>query len=157
MVMGTVQQLLKDVDWGNLDLLIIDMPPGTGDAHLTISQQVNLSGAIIVSTPQDIALIDARKGLNMFKKMGVPVLGIIENMSFFCCPACGTNTPIFSTNGAAQEAEKLEVPFLGKIPIELAIRESADEGLPVMLKDHHPHIQNIYGEMSRKIWKQLEA
>ena len=117
MVVSALTQMLRDVTWGDLDVLVIDMPPGTGDVQLTMAQQVPLAGAIIVSTPQDLALIDARKGLNMFRKVDVPVLGIIENMSFFVCPKCGERSDIFGHGGAKLEAEKLGIPFLGGVPL----------------------------------------
>ena len=130
MVQSALQQMLRDVDWGELDFLVVDLPPGTGDAQLTMAQQVPLAGAVIVSTPQDIALIDARKGLKMFRKVNVPVLGIIENMSYFVCPHCGDRTDIFSHGGARRTAEKLGIDFLGEIPLDLAIREETDAGRP---------------------------
>src|SRR3981081_4912629 len=126
MVMSALQQMLRDVDWGELDIMIVDMPPGTGDVQLTMAQQVPLAGAIIVSTPQDIALIDARKGLNMFRKVDVPVLGIIENMSYFICPHCGGRSDIFAHGGAGQEAEKNEVPFFGEGPLVFGIPHTRD-------------------------------
>ncbi len=122
MVMSALQQMLRDVSWGELDIMIVDMPPGTGDAQLTMAQQVALAGAVIVSTPQDIALIDARKGLAMFQKVDVPVLGIIENMSYFLCPHCGERSDIFSHGGARREAERLGTDFLGEVPLDMAIR-----------------------------------
>ncbi len=133
MVMSALQQMLRDVDWGELDVMVVDMPPGTGDAQLTMAQQVPLAGAVIVSTPQDIALLDARKGLNMFRKVDVPVLGIIENMSYFLCPHCGERTDIFSHGGARSEAERLGVDFLGEVPLDIAIRETSDDGTPIVL------------------------
>ena len=140
MVMSALQQLLRDVNWGALDFMIVDLPPGTGDAQLTMAQQVPLAGAVIVSTPQDIALIDARKGLNMFRKVDVPVLGIIENMSYFACPNCGHVTHIFSHGGAREEAERLGVEFLGEVPLDMAIRETSDQGRPiVMSQPDSPH------------------
>ena len=123
MVMGAVQQMLRDVAWGELDCLVVDMPPGTGDAQLTLAQNVPLAGAVIVSTPQDLALIDARRGIAMFNKVDVPVLGIVENMSYFVCPHCGERTDIFAHGGARHEAEKLGVPFLGEVPLAMTIRE----------------------------------
>ncbi len=135
MVMSALQQMLRDVAWGELDMMIVDMPPGTGDAQLTLAQQVSLAGAVIVSTPQDIALLDARRGLAMFNKVNVPVLGIIENMSYFLCPHCGERSDIFSHGGARREAERLGTDFLGEVPLDLAIRETSDAGTP----DHrHP-------------------
>ncbi len=137
MVQSALTQMLNDSEWAPLDVLVIDMPPGTGDAQLTISQRVPLRGAVIVSTPQDLALIDARKGLAMFNKTQVPVLGIIENMSMFICPACGHETHIFGHGGARAEAKKLAVPFLGEIPLVPAIRETSDAGIPIVVKSPH--------------------
>jgi ATP-binding protein involved in chromosome partitioning len=132
MVMGALEQLMGQVAWGPLDIMIVDMPPGTGDAQLTMSQRVPLAGAVIVSTPQDVALIDARRGVRMFEKVNVPVLGLIENMSFFCCPNCGHRTDIFGHGGAEAEAARLGVEFLGGLPLKLAIRELADAGTPIV-------------------------
>ena len=131
MVMGALEQMLGQVDWGALDILVVDMPPGTGDAQLTMAQRVKLAGAVIVSTPQDIALIDARRGVRMFEKVSVPVLGIVENMSFFCCPACGHRAEIFGHGGARAEAARLGAPFLGEVPLLLEIRSGSDAGTPV--------------------------
>jgi ATP-binding protein involved in chromosome partitioning len=140
MVQSALTQMLRDVNWGDLDVLIVDMPPGTGDAQLTMAQQVPLSGAVIVSTPQDIALLDARKGLNMFRKVDVPVFGIVENMSVFVCPDCGSRHEIFGHGGAKAEAERLGVPFLGDVPLHLAIRETGDAGTPVVAAEpDSPH------------------
>ena len=133
MVMGALEQMLRDVEWGRLDILVVDMPPGTGDAQLTMAQRVPLAGAVIVSTPQDIALLDARKGLNMFRKVDVPVLGIVENMSTFICPNCGHQTDIFGHGGARAEAERLGCDFLGEIPLDMAIRVTSDLGKPIVI------------------------
>jgi ATP-binding protein involved in chromosome partitioning len=130
MVQSAIQQMVGDVEWGELDVLVVDLPPGTGDAQLTMAQRVPLAGAVIVSTPQDIALLDARKALNMFRKVDVPVLGIIENMSYFLCPSCGHRAEIFSHGGARATAEKYGVDFLGEIPLDLTIREHTDAGRP---------------------------
>jgi ATP-binding protein involved in chromosome partitioning len=132
MVISALTQMLREVEWGVLDIMVVDMPPGTGDAQLTMAQQVPLKGAVIVSTPQDLALIDARRGISMFKRVNVPVLGIVENMSYFLCPQCGTRTDIFSHGGARHEAERLGVPFLGEVPLHMEIREKSDAGLPVV-------------------------
>jgi ATP-binding protein involved in chromosome partitioning len=132
MVMSAITQMLRDVDWGTLDVLVVDMPPGTGDAQLTLAQTVPLRGAVIVSTPQDLALIDARRGLAMFTKVNVPVLGIVENMSYFQCPQCGTRSDIFGHGGARHEAARLGVPFLGEVPLDMAIRATSDAGTPVV-------------------------
>jgi ATP-binding protein involved in chromosome partitioning len=149
--------MLRDVQWGELDVLVVDMPPGTGDAQLTLAQRVALSGAVIVSTPQDIALIDARKGLNMFRKVAVPVLGIVENMSYFLCPKCGERSEIFGHGGAHEEADKMGVPFLGEIPLHLDIRTTSDGGNPIVVsKPDSPHAQ-IYKNIAGRVWKQLSA
>ena len=132
MVMSAITQMLRDVAWGTLDILVVDMPPGTGDAQLTLAQNVPLKGAVIISTPQDLSLIDARRGLAMFKKVNVPVLGIVENMSYFQCPQCGTRSDIFGHGGARHEAERLGVPFLGEIPLHMSIRTTSDAGTPVV-------------------------
>jgi ATP-binding protein involved in chromosome partitioning len=133
MVMGALEQMMSDVEWGDLDMLVVDMPPGTGDAQLTMAQRVALAGAVIVSTPQDLALLDARKGLNMFRKVEVPVLGIVENMSYFLCPKCGERSEIFAHGGAARAAAEFGVPFLGEIPLDISIREGSDNARPVMV------------------------
>ncbi|MEM1376382.1 MAG: iron-sulfur cluster carrier protein ApbC [Pseudomonadota bacterium] len=135
MVISALTQMLREVLWGELDILVVDMPPGTGDAQLTMSQQVPLSGAVIISTPQDIALIDARKGLNMFNKVEVPILGIVENMSYFLCPSCGDRSDIFGHGGAREEAATLGVPFLGEVPLHMDIRANSDGGTPVVTSD----------------------
>jgi ATP-binding protein involved in chromosome partitioning len=132
MVMSALTQMLREVAWGTLDVMVVDMPPGTGDAQLTMAQQVPLKGAVIVSTPQDLALIDARRGIAMFRRVNVPVLGIVENMSTFICPHCGTRSDIFGHGGARREAERLGVPFLGEVPLDIAIRETSDAGSPVV-------------------------
>jgi ATP-binding protein involved in chromosome partitioning len=155
MVISALTQMLKDVAWGELDVLVVDLPPGTGDAQLTMAQQVPLSGAVIVSTPQDLALIDARKGLNMFKRVNVPVLGIIENMSYFLCPKCGHRSDIFSHGGARHEAERLGVPFLGALPLHMAIRETSDAGRPIVVSDPlSPHAK-LYKNIAEVIWASL--
>ena len=153
MVMSALEQMLKDVAWGNLDALVVDMPPGTGDAQLTMSQRVPLAGAVIVSTPQDIALLDARKGLNMFKKVNVPVLGIVENMSTFICPKCGEPTEIFGTGGAKQEALRLGVDFLGGIPLHKDIRTTSDDGTPIVLEFPDSIHSKSYRDIASAIWK----
>ncbi|MGP8171545.1 Mrp/NBP35 family ATP-binding protein [Rhodoblastus sp.] len=135
MVMSALTQLLRDVAWGELDVLVVDMPPGTGDTQLTMAQNVGLAGAVIVSTPQDLALIDARRGIAMFNQVHVPIYGLFENMSYFLCPHCGERTDIFSHGGARAEAEKMNVPFLGEAPLDAAVRETSDAGLPVVAKD----------------------
>ena len=157
MVVSALNNMLRDVDWGELDVLVVDMPPGTGDVQLTMAQQVPLSGAIIVSTPQDLALIDARKGLNMFRKVDVPVLGIIENMSYFVCPKCGERSDIFGHGGAAAEAEKLGIPFLGGVPLHMDIREKSDAGQPVTATAPESVHAQIYRELAAKAWSEVEA
>jgi ATP-binding protein involved in chromosome partitioning len=156
MVMSALSQMLKDVAWGELDVLVVDMPPGTGDAQLTMAQQVPLAGAVIVSTPQDLALIDARKGLNMFRKVDVPVLGIVENMSTFICPHCGGRSDIFAHGGAKSEAERLGVPFLGEVPLTLAIRETSDAGKPVVVSEPDSSAADAYRDIAAKAWAELE-
>jgi len=157
MVMSALQQMLRDVNWGALDVLMVDMPPGTGDAQLTMAQQVPLAGAIIVSTPQDLALLDARKGISMFRKVEVPVLGIVENMSYFLCPHCGGRTEIFAHGGARAEAQRLGVPFLGEVPLDIAIRQTSDGGKPVVVSA--PDSQNalIFRHMATTIAGALGA
>lgn len=155
MVMSAIRQMLWDVAWGELDVLVVDMPPGTGDAQLTLAQQVPLKGVVIVSTPQDLALIDARRGIAMFKKVDVPALGIIENMSYFQCPECGTRSDIFGHGGARHEAERLKVPFLGEIPLHMSIRTSSDEGTPVVESEPDGVHAAIYRAIGAEIKKQL--
>jgi ATP-binding protein involved in chromosome partitioning len=156
MVMSALSQMLKDVAWGELDILVVDMPPGTGDAQLTMAQQVPLAGAVIVSTPQDLALIDARKGLNMFRKVNVPVLGIVENMSTFICPHCGERSDIFGHGGAKSEAARLGVPFLGEVPLTMAIRETSDEGRPVVATDPKSPAAQAYRQIAARAFAELE-
>jgi ATP-binding protein involved in chromosome partitioning len=155
MVMSAIQQMLRDVNWGELDILVVDLPPGTGDAQLTMAQQVPLAGAVIVSTPQDIALLDARKGLNMFRKVDVPVLGIVENMSYFLCPHCHERSDIFSHGGARREAEKLGMEFLGEVPLDIIIRETSDEGRPVVVSHPESEHAKVYRAMARRVWEKV--
>jgi ATP-binding protein involved in chromosome partitioning len=157
MVMSALQQMLRDVAWGELDVLVVDMPPGTGDAQLTMAQQVPLAGAVIVSTPQDIALLDARKGLNMFRKVDVPVLGIVENMSYFSCPHCGGRSDIFSHGGAHQEAERLGVEFLGEVPLHMTIRETSDGGRPVVVAEPDGEHARVYRRMAARVWEKVSG
>jgi ATP-binding protein involved in chromosome partitioning len=155
MVMSALQQMLREVNWGDLDIMVVDMPPGTGDAQLTMAQQVPLAGAVIVSTPQDIALLDARKGLNMFRQVEVPVLGIIENMSYFLCPHCGGRSEIFSHGGARLEAERLGTEFLGEVPLDLQIRETSDDGHPITVSDPgNPH-SAVFRAIAARIWEKI--
>ena len=155
MVMSALQQMLRDVDWGELDILVVDMPPGTGDAQLTMAQQVPLSGAVIISTPQDIALLDARKGLNMFRKVDVPVLGIIENMSYHVCRNCGHREDIFSHGGARREAERLGTEFLGELPLDIVIRETSDSGRPIVVSDPDSEHGRAYRRIAARVWDKL--
>jgi len=148
MVMKAIDQLLRDVEWGELDVLVVDMPPGTGDAQLTLSQRVRLAGAVIVTTPQDVALADAIKGVAMFRKVGVEVLGIVENMSFFSCPHCGERTDIFGHGGGRAQAERLGVPFLGEVPLEAAIRSSGDAGRPVATSDDDSPVVRAFHDLA---------
>jgi ATP-binding protein involved in chromosome partitioning len=157
MVMSALQQMLRDVNWGELDIMIVDMPPGTGDAQLTMAQQVPLAGAVIVSTPQDIALLDARKGLNMFRKVDVPVLGIIENMSYFQCPNCGHESHIFSHGGAHEEADRLGVEFLGEIPLDIDIRTTSDSGQPIVVSQPESDHAKVYRGIADRVWAKLSA
>jgi ATP-binding protein involved in chromosome partitioning len=157
MVMSAITQMLRDVAWGTLDVLVVDMPPGTGDAQLTLAQNVPLKGAIIISTPQDLSLIDARRGLAMFKKVNVPVLGIIENMSYFQCPHCGTQSDIFGHGGARHEAERLAVPFLGEIPLHMSIRAMSDSGTPVVESEPNGPHAAIYRAIGAKVRDQLQG
>lgn len=157
MVQSALQQMLRDVDWGELDVLVVDMPPGTGDAQLTMAQQVPLSGAVIVSTPQDIALLDARKGLNMFRKVDVPVLGIVENMSLYICPSCGHEAHIFGHGGAKREAEKLGMEFLGELPLTIEIRETSDGGQPIVVSHPDSAYAESYLAIARRVWEKLSG
>jgi ATP-binding protein involved in chromosome partitioning len=155
MVMSALAQMLREVEWGELDVLVVDMPPGTGDAQLTMAQQVPLAGAVIVSTPQDLALIDARKGLNMFKKVDVPLLGIVENMSYFIAPDTGKRYDILGHGGARREAERLGVAFLGEVPLEMQIRETSDSGEPVVVSRPDSPEAKIYRAIADRIWQRL--
>ncbi|MBT7646950.1 MAG: Mrp/NBP35 family ATP-binding protein, partial [Rhodospirillaceae bacterium] len=151
MVQSALEQMLRQVEWGEIDVMIIDMPPGTGDAQLTLTQRAPLAGAVIVSTPQDLSLIDARKGLNMFRKVDVPILGIIENMSYFICPHCNERTDVFSHGGARDEATKLDVPFLGEIPLDIRIRETSDGGHPIVVAEPESSFAQSYREIAQAI------
>jgi len=157
MVMSAITQMLRDVAWGTLDVLVVDMPPGTGDAQLTLAQNVPLKGAVIISTPQDLSLIDARRGLAMFRKVDVPVLGIVENMSYFQCPHCGTKSDIFGHGGARHEAERLGVPFLGEIPLHMSIRTASDSGTPVVESEPDGPHAAIYRAIGEKVRDQLQG
>lgn len=157
MVMSAITQMLREVEWGKLDVMVVDMPPGTGDAQLTMAQQVPLKGAVIVSTPQDLALIDARRGVAMFKRVNVPVLGVVENMSYFLCPSCGTRSDIFGHGGARQEAERQGVQFLGEVPLHMTIREKSDSGLPVVATEPDGPHAKIYREIASKVLAQIKG
>jgi ATP-binding protein involved in chromosome partitioning len=156
MVQSALEQMMRDVNWGELDVMIIDMPPGTGDAQLTMAQRVPLTGAVIVSTPQDIALLDARRGLNMFRKVNVPVLGLIENMSYFLCPKCGERSDIFSHGGARIEADKLGMDFLGEVPLHMDIRETSDAGKPIVVSDPDSEHAKTYRAIADKLYGNIE-
>ena len=156
MVASAITQMLRDVAWGPLDVLVVDMPPGTGDAQLTMAQQTPLAGAVIVSTPQDLALIDARRGVSMFRDVGVPILGLVENMSYFICDGCGKRHDIFAHGGARMEAEKLGVPFLGEVPLDIEIRERSDAGLPIVVTaPDGPHAAT-YRRIAKTVWAELQ-
>jgi ATP-binding protein involved in chromosome partitioning len=157
MVISALTQMLREVEWGTLDVMVVDMPPGTGDAQLTMAQQVPLKGAVIVSTPQDLALIDARRGIAMFRRVNVPVLGIVENMSYFQCPECGTRSDIFGHGGARHEAERLGVPFLGEVPLHMTIREKSDAGLPVVATEPDGPHAKAYCEIAARVRDQLKG
>ena len=156
MVMSALEQMLRDVEWGELDVLVVDMPPGTGDAQLTMAQRVPLAGAVIVSTPQDIALLDARKGLNMFRRVDVPVFGIIENMSYFCCPNCGHRSDIFAHGGARRTAEELGCDFLGELPLKIEIRETSDGGAPIVASRPDSDEAKAYRAIAAKVAEKID-
>jgi len=156
MVQSALEQMMRDVNWGELDVMVVDMPPGTGDAQLTMAQRVPLTGAVIVSTPQDIALLDARKGLNMFRKVDVPVFGLIENMSYFTCPKCGERSEIFSHGGARREAARLGMDFLGEIPLVMEIRETSDGGHPIVVSHPASEHAKVYRAIADKVWTKIE-
>ncbi|MQB22384.1 iron-sulfur cluster carrier protein ApbC [Agrobacterium tumefaciens] len=155
MVQSALMQMLREVVWGELDVLVLDMPPGTGDVQLTIAQQVPLAGAVIVSTPQDLALIDARKGITMFRKVEVPLLGVIENMSYFIAPDTGKRYDIFGHGGAQAEAERIGVPFLGAVPLTMSIRETSDAGTPIVVSEPDGPQAQSYREIARKVWTEI--
>lgn len=156
MVQSALEQMMRDVSWGELDIMVVDMPPGTGDIQLTLAQKVPLTGAVIISTPQDIALMDARKGLNMFRKVGVPVFGLIENMSYFTCPKCGERSEIFSHGGAKVEADRLGIDFLGEIPLDIIIRETSDGGRPIVVSEPESEHALTYRAIADKVWEKIE-
>ncbi len=156
MVQSALVQMLREVAWGDLDVLVVDMPPGTGDAQLTMAQQVPLAGAVIVSTPQDLALIDARKGLAMFERVNVPVLGIVENMSYFTCPHCGERTDIFGHGGAEHEAARIGVPFLGAVPLTMRVRELSDAGTPVVAAEPDGEYAEAFRRIAANAWESVK-
>ena len=157
MVQSAIQQMLRDVDWGELDMLVVDMPPGTGDAQLTLAQQVPLAGAVIITTPQDIALLDAKKGLNMFRKVDVPVFGIVENMSYYLCPHCGERSDIFSAGGGRREADKLGTELLGEIPLDIVIREASDGGQPVVVSHPDSEHAKAFVRIADHVWTKIQG
>jgi ATP-binding protein involved in chromosome partitioning len=157
MVMGALEQMMGQVEWGALDLLVVDMPPGTGDAQLTMAQRVALTGAVIVSTPQDIALIDARRGVRMFERVRVPVLGLIENMSYFCCPNCGHRSELFGHGGARLEAQRLGTEFLGEVPLLLDIRTASDAGTPIVAKAPDSPAAQSFAGLARRVWEKVSG
>ncbi|MEO8349301.1 MAG: Mrp/NBP35 family ATP-binding protein [Acidobacteriota bacterium] len=157
MVMKAVEQFLQDVSWGKLDFLVVDLPPGTGDAQLTLTQKIHLSGAVIVTTPQDVALIDARKGLAMFQKVNVPILGIVENMSYFICPKCGHREEIFKHGGGERTAKKLNVPFLGAIPLDPAVAIGGDAGVPIVAAEPESPVTHAFLRIAETIQQRLGA
>jgi ATP-binding protein involved in chromosome partitioning len=152
MVISAITQMLHQVAWADLDILVVDLPPGTGDAQLTMAQQAPLAGAVIVSTPQDLALIDARRGIAMFHKVNIPILGLIENMSGFCCPTCQYVTPVFGQGGARQEAEARGIPYLGAIPLDIQIRATSDEGRPIVAVEPDSVHARHYTGIAREVW-----
>ncbi|XVF71944.1 hypothetical protein PTKIN_Ptkin12aG0080600 [Pterospermum kingtungense] len=156
MVMSALQKMLREVDWGGLDILVVDMPPGTGDAQLTMSQKLQLSGALIVSTPQDVALIDARRGVRMFSKVQVPILGLIENMSCFKCPHCGEPSFIFGVGGARKTAAEMGLQLVGEIPIEVDIRKSCDQGIPIVVSAPDSLVSKAYHDVAQNVVTRLE-
>jgi ATP-binding protein involved in chromosome partitioning len=157
MVQSAIQQMLRDVDWGELDVLVVDMPPGTGDAQLTLAQQVPLAGSVIITTPQDISLLDAKKGLNMFRKVDVPVFGMIENMSYYLCPHCGERSDIFSAGGGRREAEKMGTELLGEIPLDIVIRETSDGGQPVVVSHPDSEHAQVYLSIAEQVWSKITS
>jgi ATP-binding protein involved in chromosome partitioning len=157
MVMGALEQMMGQVEWGALDILVVDMPPGTGDAQLTMAQRVALTGAVIISTPQDIALIDARRGVRMFERTRVPVLGLVENMSFFCCPACGQRAEIFGHGGARKEAQHLGTEFLGEVPLLLDIRTASDAGTPIAAAAPEGEAARAFAAIAERVWEKVSG
>jgi ATP-binding protein involved in chromosome partitioning len=157
MATQALEQLLRQTNWRDLDYLIVDMPPGTGDIQLTLSQRVPLTGAVIVTTPQDIALLDAKKGLKMFEKVGVPILGLVENMAVYCCPNCGHVEHIFGADGGKRMAAEYQVDYLGALPLNLSIRQQADSGRPTVVADPDGEIAGIYKTVARQVAVKIAA
>ncbi|ONM07162.1 IND1(iron-sulfur protein required for NADH dehydrogenase)-like [Zea mays] len=153
--MSALEKMTRGVAWGDLDILVVDMPPGTGDAQLSMSQRLRLSGALIVSTPQDIALIDARRGANMFRKVQVPILGLVENMSCFKCPKCGEKSYIFGEGGAQRTAEEMDMKLLGDVPLEISIRTGSDEGSPIVISSPNSASAQAYVNVAEKVTQRL--
>jgi len=149
-------QLVKDVAWGDLDILLIDLPPGTGDIQLTMCQQIPLTGAVIISTPQDIALIDARKAVAMFERVNVPILGMVENMAMFCCPSCGHQSAIFGQGGAEEQAKSLQIPFLGAVPLEIAVRSGGDSGDPIVTQSSPGPAATALKAIASQLWQTID-
>lgn len=156
MVMSALEKLMRGTAWGKIDIMVVDMPPGTGDAQISISQRLPLAGAVIVSTPQDLALVDARRGVTMFQKVDVPILGLIENMSFFKCPKCGEKTDVFGHGGAKLTAKEMNMEFLGEIPLNVSIRETSDSGSPIVASSPESEITSAYKTIARRIESKLK-
>ncbi|MEN8237345.1 MAG: Mrp/NBP35 family ATP-binding protein [Pseudomonadota bacterium] len=156
MIQKALSQLLLDVEWGELDILVIDMPPGTGDPYLTLAKKIHVSGAVIVSTPQELALLDVRKGVQMFEKLNIPVLGFVENMSYFICDSCDKKHTLFDTGGAAREAKKLGYPLLGEIPLNPLVRITADQSSPIVTQYPEHHISLMYANLANATWAQIQ-
>ena len=156
MVMGALEQMMGQADWGALDVMVVDMPPGTGDAPLTMAQRVAMRGAVVVSTPQDVALADVRRGVSLFEQVRVPVLGLVENMSVYCCPSCGHRTELFGHGGVRREAERMGVPFLGEVPLLLDIRAASDAGTPIAASAPDSPAAQAYADIARQVWDTLE-
>ncbi|KAK9817145.1 hypothetical protein WJX72_010281 [[Myrmecia] bisecta] len=156
MVMSALESFMKKVAWGNLNVLVIDMPPGTGDAQITISQRLPITGAVMISTPQDIALIDARKGATMFRNVKVPILGLVENMSYYQCPSCGHQEHIFGDGGAKRTAQEMQMELLGQIPLHISIRETSDAGAPIVASNPGSPSAQAYSKLADRVWEKLQ-
>jgi len=160
MVMGAIEQMVRDTKWnhgGDIDIMVVDLPPGTGDAQLSLSQKVSLDGAVVICTPQDLALLDAVRGANMFRKVGVPILGLVENMSKFICPNCSHETHIFGHEGVKKTAERMSLPFLGDVPLHMSIRETSDEGRPISISQPKSESAMAYDRIAKLILQKLES